>query len=72
MKQQEKFLYISAGKGPAECEWVVRRLLDVISKYLKDVDVRFEIVNTSEGRFEHTYKSVQLYLLGMNIDIVSI
>ena len=68
MKKQEKHLYISAGKGPAECEWVVMKLYDLISKCLVEIGFRFEVINTTGGRYDGTYKSIQINLKGADVE----
>ncbi len=67
MNKQEKILYISAGKGPAECEWVVMMLLSRLTTYLDTEKMRFEIVFASNGRYENTYKSIQLKIQGEDL-----
>jgi len=59
-----KYLYISAGKGPAECEWVVGKLLRIILKKLKEQDFNVKAMTEVKGEYLNTYKSVQLEVIG--------
>ena len=68
MKNKEKYLYLSSGKGPAECEWVVMKLLSVVIAHLRKVGLSFEILNTVAGYHKGTYRSVQLIIKGIDIE----
>ena len=63
-----KYLYISAGKGPAECEWVVGKLLRIILKKLKEQDFNVKAMTEVKGEYLNTYKSVQLEVIGEDLD----
>ncbi len=70
IKIEKKFLYLSSGKGPAECEWVVANLLKLIIIFLERSGLSFKLVNNVIGYHHGTYKSVQILVEGIQLDMI--
>lgn len=56
----EKIIIISAGRGPAECCWVVAKVLKVFLKDLKDNDFSAEVIQKTSGLENRTLQSVSV------------
>jgi len=67
---EKKYIYLSSGKGPAECEWVVSKLIESIRIYCKGNKVSFDIINDVKGYYENTYKSVEILVEGIEIELL--
>ena len=60
-------IQISAGRGPAECCWVVAQVLKVLISYLKKEKLDYLVISRSEGNQNGTLNSVLLQVKGVNI-----
>ncbi len=60
----EKIIQITAGKGPAECCWVVARVLKQFLKEIRDAGLDYEVLNREEGPENGTLQSVILRIQG--------
>lgn len=60
-------IQISAGRGPAECCWVVAQVLKVLISYLKKENIEYHIISRSEGIQNGTLNSVLLQIKGVNV-----
>jgi peptide chain release factor len=60
----EKIIQITAGKGPAECCWVVARVLKQFLNEIRDEGLTYEILNREEGPENGTLQSVILVVKG--------
>lgn len=58
------WLQISAGQGPAECQWVVRRVMEAIAQEAIDSDVSCRSLEATPGDEPDVFKSVLLALDG--------
>ena len=58
------WLQISAGRGPAECEWVVARLADLLGREAKAVELKMEVLERTHGSESETLRSALLALTG--------
>lgn len=56
----EKIIIISAGRGPAECCWVVAKVLKELLKDLKDNGFSAEVIQKTEGQENRTLQSVSV------------
>jgi peptide chain release factor len=58
------WLQISSGEGPAECCWVVARLLEVLLAESSGAGIHANLLEAAPGDEEGTYKTVLLSLTG--------
>lgn len=68
MELKKKIVQISAGKGPAECEWVVAKLLKEVLCFFVNNDVSYEVLNIEKGAENRTIKSVTIHIEGGKLD----
>lgn len=59
---QTNILQISAGRGPEECSRVVFLVLEKIIKDLNQLNIKYEILNTEEGRYKDTLLSANILI----------
>ncbi|PIQ23466.1 peptide chain release factor H [bacterium (Candidatus Blackallbacteria) CG17_big_fil_post_rev_8_21_14_2_50_48_46] len=52
------WVLLTAGKGPAECAWVVARLLPILEQEAKQKGLALEILETEAGPVKETLNSV--------------
>lgn len=64
LNMNKQILHISSGRGPAECMWVVARLLKVVLQSAKAAKLDAVVWNRVDGDFPHTLVSVSLMLSG--------
>jgi peptide chain release factor len=60
----EKYIQITAGKGPAECQWVVAQVLKFIIRAAQEQGLEHEILHREEGVQNRTLCSVLLSISG--------
>ena len=60
----EKLLYITAGRGPAECAWVVAQLLRTVLEDARKQQLEAHVVHRQEGSEPHTLESALVALRG--------
>ena len=61
------FIQLSAGRGPAECCWVVSQLLKKITDFITQRGFSYEVLNEQEGIEKNTLSSVLLKVKGKNV-----
>lgn len=59
-----KIIQITAGNGPAECTWVVAKVLKILLKELKVLKIKQTIIKQEKGIMNGTVKSVAIQLSG--------
>lgn len=64
------WLQVSAGRGPAECAWVVPRVARSIIRDAAAHATKVEVLDSVPGRMPKTLDSVLLSLTGGNLDIL--
>jgi len=65
MKYQTKYIQISSGRGPAECEWVVAQLLKVILKECSRLGLVAKVLNRNKGSENGTLRSALIEIKGI-------
>lgn len=60
----DRWLQITAGRCPAECQWVVNRLVTHITRYCSKQGVRVSLVHSVQGDQSATLKSALLRVQG--------
>lgn len=58
------WLQITSGRCPTECQWVVARFTDYITRTCSKEGVRVSVIDRVEGDHPHVYKSTLLSLTG--------
>ncbi len=61
-------LQITSGRGPAECCWVVARVLKYIIDEVKRTDINYSIMHREKGIENGTLYSASIHLKGKNAD----
>ena len=64
---EQKIIQISAGQGPAECAWVVARLLKMLLITLRESEFKVTEVSREKGPENGTINSVSLFLQGYKL-----
>lgn len=59
-----KIIQITAGNGPAECTWVVAKVLKVILKELQSCQLKYSILQQEKGVENGTVQSATIQLSG--------
>ncbi len=66
----EKIIQITAGRGPAECSWVVSQVLKLFLQETKAEGLRHVILHREKGSQNGTIQSVTIRLTGANLDAI--
>jgi peptide chain release factor len=64
----ERIIQISSGKGPAECRWVVAKVLKYLLAEARGAGILHTILNRVEGEENGTLYSATVQLEGHNLD----
>jgi peptide chain release factor len=64
----EKLIYISSGRGPAECQLAVKNVLKTFLSDLRKFEIDAEVVQKTHGNHSNTLVSVVILLKGKGID----
>ncbi|WP_036155510.1 peptide chain release factor H [Maribacter forsetii] len=64
----ETIIQITAGRGPAECSWVVAQVLKLFLVETKNKGFQHSILHREKGSQNGTVQSVTIRLTGKNID----
>jgi peptide chain release factor len=64
MNQQKIYLQISAGRGPAECAWVVAQLLKFLMNTFKEEGLNCEVISRNKGQEPSTLNSCLIAISG--------
>ena len=67
MGKNKIYVQISAGRGPAECCWVVAQVLKEMIKFITHHQLSYSIVDRQEGSENRTVSSVLLLVEGKNV-----
>ncbi|EDM45384.1 putative peptide chain release factor [unidentified eubacterium SCB49] len=67
-KMNTQIIQITAGRGPAECCWVVAQTLKFLIKELTATNITYEIISKENGFENRTIQSVTLQLKGKQLD----
>ena len=67
MKNSKIYIQISAGRGPAECCWVVAQVLKVLIKQIEQSALVYEIIHRQEGPLNRTLSSVLISVAGKDV-----
>lgn len=57
---EQKIIQITSGRGPAECAWVVAKVLREFLAELKKKEIEYEVLNRVEGSEKRTLNSVSV------------
>ena len=68
MKTNKKIIQITAGRGPAECSYVVAQVLKVFLKELAPDAIEYTILNKVNGYENGTIQSVTILLEGLELE----
>jgi len=60
-----KLVQLTAGRGPAECCWVVAKVLKVFLEECKDKGISYEIVHREPGQENGTQQSATIRISGL-------
>lgn len=63
-----KIIQISAGRGPAECTWVVAKVLKVFIEELKQNRFLYKVLQKEDGSENGTIQSVVLKIEGVGLE----
>ena len=63
-----KIIHITAGRGPAECAWVVAQVLKQFLKSARDKGVVAKVVTREEGNEKNTLLSVTVQIEGNQVN----
>ena len=63
----KKIIQITAGKGPAECAWVVAKVLKMFLVEAKAYGLKTDILQKENGDENGTVQSVSIALSGKNL-----
>ncbi|MFA0964494.1 peptide chain release factor H [Roseivirga sp. BDSF3-8] len=63
----EQLIQITAGRGPAECTWVVARVLKVLLAEARNEGLEAEVISRQEGQENGTLQSAAVKLRGKNL-----
>lgn len=64
----ERIIQITAGKGPAECSWVVAQVLKRFLEEIKAKGFKYSILHREKGNQNGTVQSVTINVTGKNIE----
>lgn len=64
---EKKIIQITAGKGPAECSWVVAKVLKVFLKDVNSLGLNYTILHQESGEENGTVQSATIQLSGSEI-----
>lgn len=64
----EKIIQITAGRGPAECCWVVAQVLKLFIEEVKLKEIKYSILHREKGAQNGTVQSVTIRLTGKNME----
>ncbi|WP_422361416.1 peptide chain release factor H [Reichenbachiella sp.] len=67
-KQNEKIIQITSGRGPAECCWVVAKVLKLLLNEANESNIESTILHREQGTENGTLFSASLKLEGKNLD----
>ena len=67
----EKIIQITAGRGPAECSWVVSQVLKLFLQEAKTEGFQYVILHREKVNQNGTVQSVTIRLSGKNLDAFS-
>lgn len=65
---ETKIIQITSGRGPAECCWVVAKVLKYFIEELKQNNIAYQIIQRENGIENGTLQSVTLQLKGQELD----
>lgn len=65
----KKIIQITAGRGPAECSWVVAQVLKLFLEEVKVAGLTYSILHREKGSENGTIQSVSIQLSGKNLAI---
>lgn len=68
MKTKEQLLHITSGRGPAECAWVVTKVLSKLITELKNNGIDHEVIYRENGIETGTLTSVSIKICGQNAE----
>ena len=64
---ETKILTISSGRGPAECMWVVAKVLRELMKACKKRGIEVQVINRNEGELNQTLVSATIQIKGAEL-----
>ena len=64
----EKIIQITAGRGPAECSWVVSQVLKLFLQEARVEGFQYRILHNEKGAQNGTIQSVTIHLKGARLD----
>lgn len=70
MSINAKYVQISAGRGPAECTWVVVQLFKELRAFVKQAGLTVETIGRTQGHLAGTLNSCLLKVSGENLNDV--
>jgi len=65
---EEKIMQITSGKGPAECERVVAKVLTKIQKQAQQEKLALEVVELVDGKHDNTFLSALIRIKGNELE----
>lgn len=67
IKIPKRYIYLSSGKGPAECEWVIAKLLNLFMDHCTNKGLSVKLANLVKGYHIGTFKSAQILVQGNDL-----
>lgn len=71
IKMKTKIIQFTAGRGPAECTWVVAKVLKVFLKLLSDTGIDYDILHKENGHQNGTVQSVTIRIRGKDLSFLN-
>ena len=68
MKNSDKVIQVTSGRGPAECCWVVARVLKQIIKETGQKKLKYEVITKEKGVENTTLQSASILISGESIE----
>ncbi|MAQ75713.1 MAG: peptide chain release factor H [Aquimarina sp.] len=65
---KQKLIQITAGRGPAECCWVVAQVLKYFLKEIQELGLNYEILHRSPGIENGTLQSATVKVTGIQLE----
>lgn len=68
MEKKEYLIHITSGRGPAECCWVVAKVLPIVIAELKKKNLAYQVISRENGIEAGTLLSASIHLKGSGLE----
>ena len=66
---EEKIIHISSGRGPAECQLVVKNVFKTLIANFKELGIQADVIQKTNGDVTNTLVSVMILIKGKRLDV---